>query len=292
MGSCARGTHKPFLLCQGFAEQVLGEFARPRTLRGRAWALPIFPIPGELNFGSSVVFPVLDSETNEILLNFTVSHLYFLPLSMITLQIKRLRKSFGTKNIIRDLSFEYSGDPLGIAGANGSGKSTLLKCMGGLLSPTRGDVVWADGSETLSKEQLRQRMGYAAPYINLYDELSCLENLHFLSSVRSRQNEATYPVEEWIRKTGLREVSAQPYGKLSTGQQQRLRLAAALFHQPDILLLDEPGSNLDKAGKSLVTDIAESFQNTPARLLIIASNNPEELDLCGRVFSVENHTFV
>lgn len=211
---------------------------------------------------------------------------------MITLQIKRLHKSFGSKIILRDLSFEYSGDPLGIAGANGSGKSTLLKCMGGLLSPTRGDIVWTDGSETLYKEQLQHRLGYAAPYINLYDELSCLENLHFLSSIRTRQNEASHPVEEWIRKTGLRTVSTQPYGKLSTGQQQRLRLAAALFHQPDILLLDEPGSNLDEAGKSLITDITKRFQDNPAKLLVIASNNPEELDLCGRVFSVEEHTFI
>ncbi|SHG10879.1 heme exporter protein A [Fodinibius roseus] len=210
---------------------------------------------------------------------------------MITLQIKRLHKSFGSKMILRDLSLEYSGDPLGISGANGSGKSTLLKCMGGLLSPTRGNIVWTDESEPLTKEQLRHRLGYAAPYINLYDELSCLENLHFLSAVRNPQDKASQPVEEWIRKTGLRAVSDQPYGNLSTGQQQRLRLAAALFHQPDILLLDEPGSNLDEAGKSLIIDISQRFQDNPSKLLIIASNNPEELDLCGRIFSVEEHTF-
>lgn len=209
---------------------------------------------------------------------------------MITLHIKQLKKSFGPKNIFRDLSFEHSGGALGVAGPNGSGKSTLLKCMAGLLSPTGGDISWTDGSEILSGEHLRQRMGYAAPYINLYDELNCLENLQFLARVRS-QNGKNHSIKKWIRKTRLREVTSQPFGKLSTGQQQRLRLASALFHQPDILLLDEPGSNLDADGEALITEIAAMFRSSD-KLLIIASNNRQELDLCDRVFSVEKQAFL
>ena len=209
---------------------------------------------------------------------------------MITLQIKQLKKNFGPKNIFRDLSFSHSGGALGIAGPNGSGKSTLLRCMAGLLSPTGGDISWTDGSEKLSREQVQQRMGYAAPYINLYDELNCLENLRFLSRVRSQRG-TSHSIRKWIRKTGLREVDNQPFGKLSTGQQQRLRLASALFHQPDILLLDEPGSNLDEAGKNLITDIIQPFQARD-KLLIIASNDQRDLDLCGRVFSVEKQVFL
>lgn len=209
---------------------------------------------------------------------------------MIALQVKRLKKSFGAKNILRDLSFEHSGGTLGIAGSNGSGKSTLLKCMAGLLAPTSGHIIWTDGPETLSRGDLRQRLGYAAPYINLYNELNSYENLHFLADIRPL-NEAHSQIKKWIRKTGLQKVADQPFGNLSTGQQQRLRLAAALFHQPDILLLDEPGTNLDEAGKVLVTNIAESFQDTH-KLLIIASNNRNELDRCGRIFSVQEQTFL
>lgn len=185
---------------------------------------------------------------------------------------------------------DHSGPPLGIAGPNGSGKSTLLKCLGGLLSPTVGDIIWMEDARALSRQAIQQRMGYAAPYINLYDELSIFENLQFLSKVR-HQSTADNNINHWIQKTGLHEVADQPFGKLSTGQQQRLRLASALFHQPDILLLDEPGSNLDEAGKKLIFTIVQDFEDGD-KLLIIASNDRQELDLCGRVFSVEEQVFV
>jgi len=209
---------------------------------------------------------------------------------MITLQIKRLKKSFGTRNILRDLTLEHAGGVLGISGSNGSGKSTLLKCMAGLLSPTRGKIIWKDGSEKLSRKTVRLRMGYAAPYVNLYDELSSFENLRFLANVRHRK-EPEGQIAKWIHKLELQEVGLQPFGNLSTGQQQRLRLASALFHRPRILLLDEPGSNLDEAGKSLVSDIVRNYRDDH-KLLVIASNNRRELGLCGRIFSVEKQQFI
>ncbi|SMO76246.1 ABC transporter ATP-binding protein [Fodinibius sediminis] len=209
---------------------------------------------------------------------------------MITLQVKRLKKSFGPKNIFRDLTLEHSGSALGIAGSNGSGKSTLLKCLSGLLPPTGGTIYWIKGEEQLPPGKVRKRMGYAAPYINLYDELSSIENLQFLAKVR-RQPAADQQIKEWIQRVGLESAALQPYGKLSTGQQQRLRLASALFHQPDILLLDEPGSNLDEAGQRLVTDIAADFQAND-KLLVLASNSRQELALCEKVYSVEKQTFL
>lgn len=210
---------------------------------------------------------------------------------MITLQIKKLGKSFGSNRIFSDLSFEYAGNSLGIAGANGSGKSTFLRCLAGLLAPDRGSVRWMnDADEFLDPKQVRQQMGYAAPYINLYDELSCIENLAFLSRVRS----AGYNrggLKQWLREMELGNRIHHPFGHLSTGQQQRLRLTSALFHQPEILLLDEPGANLDEAGHALIQTVFERSR-TSRRLLIVASNNPEELDLCERIFSVEEQTFL
>lgn len=218
-----------------------------------------------------------------------LSH-HFLPLIVMTLQVKRLKKTFGTHTVFSDLSFEYSGNTLGIAGSNGSGKSTLLKCLGGLLSPTEGEVNWLESNEKISAQTAHQILGYAAPYINLYDELTVIENLQFLSDIR-RHSDDTGNIRKWIDKSGLSAVEEQPYGTLSTGQQQRLRIAAALFHQPDILLLDEPGSNLDKAGRTLVNEIANLYQD-PRYLLVIASNDPRELEVCQQVFSVERQQFI
>ena len=207
---------------------------------------------------------------------------------MIKLQVKGLTKNFGPKKVLAELSFESEGTTLGIAGSNGSGKSTLLKCLGRLLSPSRGNITWSSNGQELSADLLQQKLGYAAPYINLYEELSCRENLTFLAKLRHANKEAN--PDYWLEKTQIASVANQPFGKLSTGQQQRLRLASALFHEPNILLLDEPGSNLDEAGRRLVNDMAQSYQS-PGKMLVIASNDDKELSLCHQVFSVEEQQF-
>lgn len=208
---------------------------------------------------------------------------------MISLQVRNLRKSFGTKTVFSDINFSHHEGSLGIAGSNGSGKSTLLKCLSGLLGPTAGTVRWLNGGSELPVASLKKKLGYAAPYINLYNELTCRENLRFLAKVRHRSAAVT-SAEQWLSRAGLENLADQPFGKLSTGQQQRLRLASALFYEPQILMLDEPGSNLDEAGHSLVREIADDF-NRPGRMLIIASNNSNELELCERIFSVEEECF-
>lgn len=209
---------------------------------------------------------------------------------MITLTVKQLKKSFGPNTIFSDVTFDHQASALGVAGSNGSGKSTFLKCLSGLLSPTNGSIEWKNNGHPLTSAVFKQKLGYAAPYINLYDELNCRENLNFIAKMRHRDN-AEPAIDLWLTNVGLAAVQNQPYGKLSTGQQQRLRLASALFYDPDILLLDEPGSNLDESGRELIRKITVAF-NKPEKLLIIASNNPAELDLCDKIFSIEEEVFV
>jgi ABC-type multidrug transport system ATPase subunit len=209
---------------------------------------------------------------------------------MITLSVKQLKKSFSPNIIFSDVSFTHQSTALGIAGSNGSGKSTFLKCLSGLLPPSSGNITWKDKGTALNKTALKNKLGYAAPYINLYNELSCHENLEFISKMRHRSH-SVKTIDLWISKVGLRHAIDQPFGKLSTGQQQRLRLASALFYDPDILLLDEPGSNLDEEGRDLISEIVTAF-DAPEKLIIIASNNPDELSLCERIFSIEKEAFV
>lgn len=209
---------------------------------------------------------------------------------MITLQAQNLSKAYGSRQVFSALSFTVENNSLGIAGPNGSGKSTLLQCLGGLLQPGSGSINWMKDETQLSSDQLKKMMGYAAPYINLYDGLSCIENLSLLARLRYQSLDSE-GAHQLLSRFQLARLADQPYGKLSTGQQQRLRLAAALFHEPDILLLDEPGANLDQEGKALITEIEESFRDDE-KLLIIASNNPNELQLCERIFSVKKRVFV
>ncbi|MDZ7771227.1 MAG: ABC transporter ATP-binding protein [Balneolaceae bacterium] len=206
---------------------------------------------------------------------------------MLALQIRNLRKSYGSHTVFRELSLKHDGGTLGIAGLNGSGKSTLLRCIGGLLKPDDGDLGWLRDGTPLGDNEVKRMLGYAAPYISLYGELSPRENLSFILRLRKERpdDRRTDALLEWV---GLASHVDRPFGKLSTGQKQRARLASALVHDPDILLLDEPGSNLDEEGQRLVAQIAARFRSS-GHMLVIASNNSDELDLCERVFSVAKH---
>lgn len=207
---------------------------------------------------------------------------------MISLQVTQLSKSFGKKLVWRDVSFRHDSGVLGIAGPNGSGKSTLLQCLAGLLKPTSGSIHWKSEQGEISTDDLKYKMGFAAPYVSLYRELSVTENLHFLSSIR-KINPTSSSLDMLLQKVGLDHVDGQPFGTLSTGQQQRARLAAALFTKPDILMLDEPGSNLDEHGRELVSYIVETAREKN-KLMILASNDSQELDLCDRTYSIEKRT--
>lgn len=209
---------------------------------------------------------------------------------MISLHVHQLSKKFGQNLVWQNLSFRHEEGVLGIEGPNGSGKSTLLQCLAGLLAPSSGRITWQNNGQQLEINAVKQNIGYAAPYISLYRELSIIENLDFLSKLRKTETDQQYQ-KLLLKRVELNRVSDRPYGNLSTGQQQRARLAAALFTNPPILLLDEPGSNLDEQGRTLIADIVARAKNDK-KLVILASNNKNELDLCDRTFSVHKEKVV
>ena len=201
------------------------------------------------------------------------------------LRAQKLAKKYNNILVFRDVSVEADTGVVGIAGPNGSGKSTLLKCLTYLLKPTRGKVVWSDNEDSnIPVQEFRSRIGYAAPYINLYAELSCMENLKFLLQVRNIRR-VDQELNEILGRVGLTRLINQPFGQLSSGQQQRLRLAAALLPDPEVLVLDEPGTNLDQIGQSVVQSITEEWRQKE-RLLLLASNDASELDWCDKVFNI------
>ncbi len=174
----------------------------------------------------------------------------------------------------------------GIAGPNGSGKSTLMKCLSGLIRPDRGQVVWKLGDRKLDRNELTTRLGFSAPYVRLYEQFNCRENLMFILELTGRSRDAG-DIEAVMESVGLAGKEEQFYGRLSSGQQQRLRLAAAGIKSPDFLLLDEPGTNLDKAGFYLLRQFVELHRNRGV-LVLIASNETRELDLCSSVTDISD----
>jgi len=170
----------------------------------------------------------------------------------IQLSFSGLRRRFGRLRVLDDVSGAAgSGEVLVVTGANGSGKSTLLRCLAGLLAPDSGEVEHREeGGEPLAAAERRLRVGYVAPDLALYEELTAIENLDFFARLRR------VPA---VRGGELLDHLSLPHGRragaLSSGMRQKLRWAWALLHRPRLLLLDEPFQNLDATGEAAVRDL-------------------------------------
>jgi ABC-type multidrug transport system ATPase subunit len=199
---------------------------------------------------------------------------------MPALKVTTLTKRFGSRLVIDKLSFEVDDAIVAVAGRNGSGKTTLMRCLAGLIRPSSGTVVWNFDDKIAEREMIRRNVGLAGPWLQLYREMTCTENLTFLAKLHQLPKPSER-VRETLDLVGLSTQSKTHYGSLSSGQQQRLKIASAILHQPTALLLDEPGSNLDEAGTKMIAEVIMMWRS-PGKLAILASNDARELDLCDR----------
>lgn len=204
---------------------------------------------------------------------------------MATLKVHALSKRYGSKLVIKKLSFEADSGVYGISGPNGSGKTTLMRCLSGLMRPSSGSVEWIIEGKPADRFQMRRNIGLAGPWLQLYREMSCFENLEFVGQLHNLDN-LRYRIDQCLDRVGLADLKHQGYGELSSGQQQRLKIASAIIHEPKILLLDEPGTNLDQSGFDMVRELLKESRNL-GRLVILASNESSELDLCDHIISVQ-----
>ena len=202
----------------------------------------------------------------------------------------RLSRSFGTRRIIGPLTFSVeNGRVLGIAGQNGSGKTTLLRTLAGLIRPSGGYAkLFFDGEEAGNGHEPRDipwRIGWVAPDLALYGELTAEENLTFFASVHGLAS-APGRARALLEGVGLplESHSKKPLSSLSTGQRQRVKLAYATLHEPAVLLLDEPGANLDEAGRAVVQKVVT--EQRARGIAIIASNDLKDLALADETVSL------
>ncbi len=187
------------------------------------------------------------------------------------LRFSDLRRSYGRLRVLRGLSGEVSrGEILLITGSNGSGKSTLLRCLAGLLTPQKGSIECSLNGRELGSAERRLAVGYLSPELELYPQLSALENLHFFCRLRGLDPERGAGL---LSRLGL--PPHRTAGALSSGMKQRLRWAWALLHMPPLLLLDEPLSNLDGPGRKDVLGLLD--EHLAQGMAIVASPDPLEL---------------
>ncbi|MEW6412236.1 MAG: ABC transporter ATP-binding protein [Candidatus Zixiibacteriota bacterium] len=200
---------------------------------------------------------------------------------MFSLKAHQLSKRFGARKVFSDIEIDLAtGQSLAVVGPNGSGKSTLLNVLLKMLRPTKGTVEYSEDDRLLDEDAVRSRISFVAPYLSLYDHLTAEENLRFFSTVAG-DFVTGKEINALLAKVGLEGRGQDHVAGYSSGMKQRLKYAVALLNRPAFLFLDEPTSNLDEAGKALVTSVIEQYRREC--IIIIATNEPQEYGFAQQV---------
>jgi heme ABC exporter ATP-binding subunit CcmA len=179
---------------------------------------------------------------------------------MSAIAVEGVWKYYGDYPALRDISFSVQpGACMALLGRNGAGKTTLLRILAGVSIAAKGKVSIL-GNEVREPEA-RRKIGVLGHGIGIYDELSAIENLKLFARIYEVPN-AQRTSEEWLAKTGLEKVATGMVREFSRGMRQRLAVARAFLHNPQVLLLDEPFTALDdRAIAVLQTLLREALQN-------------------------------
>jgi ABC-type multidrug transport system ATPase subunit len=187
-----------------------------------------------------------------------------IPVSASIITVSNLIKQFGRFAALRGVTAEFAAGKFHvIVGDNGAGKTTLLRALAGLAQPTRGTISIL-GQEP--REACRQ-LGYMAHPSLLYDEMSGMENLRYFARLYEISGDAR--CEEVIRSVRLDPVLSRPVGQYSQGMRQRMSLARAILHDPEILLLDEPFSNVDVHSAQEIVGLLKEMRDAGKTIFVV-----------------------
>lgn len=188
--------------------------------------------------------------------------------------IDNISKSFGQRQLFSNINAQVAGGQcLSVTGCNGSGKSTLLKIIAGLIRPSSGQVRLTLGNSSSPKEKIPYT-GFVSPDMAMYAALTGIENIIFWTKVRGVSC-STAEAEAFCRQVGLGKAGGDMAATYSTGMRQRLKLAVIEAISPPVWLLDEPSSNLDVSGRSIVKELIAGAVRRKS-VVILATNEVEE----------------
>lgn len=205
----------------------------------------------------------------------------------IHLKVKELKKTFNRRLVFNNLNFEVeSGEKIVITGKNGSGKSTLLKILSGVLTESSGSFEYLVNNQRIDREEIYKIVGLVSPYLVLYDEFTAFENLKLFSRIRNIKIDDDQ-INQILERVGLTERQNDLVRTYSSGMKQRIKYASAILHNPYVLLLDEPTSNLDVEGKSFVDDLIFNFRKDG--IVLIATNESEDFKYGQRIINLDDY---
>ena len=203
---------------------------------------------------------------------------------MIEVNLNRCSKKFRGKWVFSKIDYVFEpGKAYAITGKNGSGKSTLLKILAAFLSPSNGSIDWKLNGKQLERESVYKHLAMSAPYIELIEELTFRELVHFQQKFKKYRNNLSEA--DILQLSGLVENHDKPVKFFSSGMKQRAGLTLAILVDAPLLLLDEPCANLDHEARLWYQNMLGSYKKD--RTVIIASNhNPEEYPACTDIISL------
>ncbi len=205
---------------------------------------------------------------------------------MNAIQTTGLTKTYQGRTVLRNIDFTLvEAECVALTGANGSGKTTLLRCLCGVIRPDSGSVRWY-GNETRTSPRVRRLIGYVAHEQQVYPHLTVRENLVFAA----RMTDVHTPLrrtDELLERTGLQCFADRLPTSISRGVRQRLAIARAIVHDPQVVLLDEPFTGLDQPGRDWLAGWIGQ-QCGRGRTVCFATHNTElSRRLAGRVFCLQ-----
>jgi len=197
---------------------------------------------------------------------------------------EKLTKVFGEVKAVDSVTFDINrGEVFGVLGPNGSGKTTTIRMLCGLLTPTSGTATVAGFDVRMQSEEIRRNIGYMSQRFGMYEDLTVEENLDFYSSLYGLAGgEKRKRMEELFDELGLRPRAKQLVGTLSGGWKQRISLACAIAHHPQILFLDEPTAGVDPAARRrfwlTIYDLAKG-----GTTILVTTHYMDEAARCQRI---------
>ena len=209
----------------------------------------------------------------------------------MSLSVKNVSKQYKNQKAVNDISFELkSGEIVGFLGPNGAGKSTTMKIITCFIPPTNGTISVCGLDVSSDHLKVKKKVGYLAENNPLYHDMYVREFLNFIASLHKVKNKNSR-VKEMIELVGLQKEEHKKIGTLSKGYKQRVGLAQAMIHDPEVLILDEPTSGLDP---NQIIEIRELIKNFGKNKTVLLSTHimQEVESMCDRVIIINEGKIV
>ncbi len=206
-------------------------------------------------------------------------------------EVADLTRAFGSRKAVAGVSFSLApGDCLAVFGPNGAGKTTLLRLLAGLLKPSSGSA-WLAGIPLPGGTLARSRVGLISHHTMLYEALSARENVSFAARLYGMRDPGIR-VDDSLRRMSMVERADAPVRLLSRGMQQRVSIARAMVHSPQVVLADEPYSGLDESGARALTALLLELRSSGTAIIIVTHNLAEGLSLATHAAVMQRGRFV